>query len=92
MTPGALFLLVCAPPLQPSHKTFKIKRVLGKKAKQNRPLPHWMRMRTGNTIRCVESVVQVCLEWFPDAPFVFVVTTCRYNAKRRHWRRTKLGI
>ena len=47
----------CHPAPQPSHKTFKIKRVLGKKAKQNRPLPHWMRMRTGNTIRCVSLPV-----------------------------------
>ena len=76
---------------QPSHKTFKIKRVLGKKAKQNRPLPHWMRMRTGNTIRCV-----------PGEATLACVRACgltrarprerRYNAKRRHWRRTKLGI
>jgi len=51
---------------QPSQKTFKIKQKLGKKQKQNRPLPQWIRMRTGNTIR--------------------------YNAKRRHWRRTKLNF
>lgn len=51
---------------QPSQKTFKTKKILGKKQKQNRPIPQWIRMRTGNTIR--------------------------YNAKRRHWRRTKLGI
>ncbi|EEH60497.1 uncharacterized protein MICPUCDRAFT_37283 [Micromonas pusilla CCMP1545] len=50
----------------PSQKTFKTKKILGKKQKQNRPIPQWIRMRTGNTIR--------------------------YNAKRRHWRRTKLGI
>ncbi|CEF97178.1 Ribosomal protein L39e, conserved site [Ostreococcus tauri] len=50
----------------PSNKTFKIKKILGKKQKQNRPLPQWIRMRTGNTIR--------------------------YNAKRRHWRRTKLNL
>ena len=37
---------------QPSQKTFKIKQKLGKKQKQNRPLPQWIRMRTGNTIRC----------------------------------------
>ena len=36
---------------QPSQKTFKIKQKLGKKQKQNRPLPQWVRMRTGNTIR-----------------------------------------
>ncbi|KAF8981210.1 60S ribosomal protein L39 [Entomortierella lignicola] len=50
----------------PSNKSFLIKRKLGKKQKQNRPLPNWFRMRTDNKIR--------------------------YNAKRRHWRRTKLGI
>ncbi|XP_032686856.1 60S ribosomal protein L39 [Odontomachus brunneus] len=49
-----------------AHKTFIIKRKLAKKLKQNRPIPQWVRMRTGNTIR--------------------------YNAKRRHWRRTKLKL
>lgn len=38
---------------QPSHKTFKIKKHLAKKAKQNRPIPHWIRFRTDNKIRCV---------------------------------------
>jgi large subunit ribosomal protein L39e len=47
-------------------KSFKIKVRLAKKARQNRPIPYWTRLRTDNTIR--------------------------YNAKRRHWRRTKLGI
>ncbi|EEU04070.1 60S ribosomal protein L39 [Dictyostelium discoideum AX4] len=50
----------------PSNKTLKIKKILGKKQKQNRPVPQWIRLRTDNTIR--------------------------YNNKRRHWRRTKLGI
>ncbi|XP_038646025.1 60S ribosomal protein L39-like [Scyliorhinus canicula] len=50
----------------PSHKTFRIKRFLAKKMKQNRPIPQWIRMKTGNKIR--------------------------YNSKRRHWRRTKLGL
>ena len=49
-----------------SHKTFRIKRFLAKKQKQNRPNPQWIRMKTGNKIR--------------------------YNSKRRHWRRTKLGL
>ncbi|XP_015518263.1 ribosomal protein L39 [Neodiprion pinetum] len=49
-----------------AHKTFIVKRKLAKKLKQNRPIPQWVRMRTGNTIR--------------------------YNAKRRHWRRTKLKL
>lgn len=51
---------------QPSQKTFRTKRTLAKKQNQNRPIPYWTRLRTGNTIR--------------------------YNAKRRHWRRTKLGL
>jgi ribosomal protein L39E len=42
------------------------KTTLAKAARQNRPVPQWIRMRTGNTVR--------------------------YNAKRRHWRRTKLGL
>ncbi|CAN7060478.1 unnamed protein product [Brassica rapa subsp. trilocularis] len=52
--------------MQPSHKSFMIKKKLAKKMRQNRPIPHWIRLRTDNTIR--------------------------YNAKRRHWRRTKLGF
>ena len=51
---------------RPSHKSFRTKQKLGKKMRQNRPIPQWIRLRTGNTIR--------------------------YNAKRRQWRRTKLGI
>ncbi|OEU21011.1 ribosomal protein L39e [Fragilariopsis cylindrus CCMP1102] len=50
----------------PSQKTFRTKRTLAKKQRQNRPLPHWVRLRTDNTIK--------------------------WNAKRRHWRRTKLGL
>jgi large subunit ribosomal protein L39e len=34
-----------------AHKTFIIKRKLAKKAKQNRPIPQWVRMQTGNHIR-----------------------------------------
>ncbi|XP_036296826.1 60S ribosomal protein L39-like [Pipistrellus kuhlii] len=49
-----------------SHKTFRIKMFLAKKQKQNRPIPQWIPMKTGNKIR--------------------------YNSKRRHWRRTKLGL
>ncbi|XP_039285795.1 60S ribosomal protein L39-like [Nilaparvata lugens] len=34
-----------------AHKTtFKIKQKLAMKLKQNRPIPQWVRMRTGNTI------------------------------------------
>ncbi|CAB4296430.1 unnamed protein product [Prunus armeniaca] len=35
----------------PSHKTFIIKKKLAKKMRQNRPIPHWIRLRTDNTIR-----------------------------------------
>ena len=66
-------------------KTFRIKRKLAKKQKQNRPIPQW--------IRCVEMKDNIYL-------FLTLVTysrmrtgnTIRYNAKRRHWRRTKLGL
>ncbi|XP_032746140.1 60S ribosomal protein L39-like [Rattus rattus] len=34
-----------------SHKTFRIKRFLAKKQKQNRPSPQWIRMKTDNKIR-----------------------------------------
>ena len=37
--------------LQAAHKTLKIKKVLGKKLRQNRPLPQWQRFRTGATIK-----------------------------------------
>nr|ABG46421.1 ribosomal protein L39 [Pectinaria gouldii] len=49
-----------------AHKTFKIKTILAKKQRQNRPIPQWTRLKTGNKIR--------------------------YNAKRRHWKRTKLKL
>ncbi|XP_054397196.1 large ribosomal subunit protein eL39-like [Pongo abelii] len=49
-----------------SYKTFRIKRFLAKKQKQNRSIPQWIQIKTGNKIR--------------------------YNFKRRHWRRTNLGL
>ncbi|KAK4857633.1 hypothetical protein QYF36_003756 [Acer negundo] len=44
-----------APPSPPaakmlSHKTFIIKKKLAKKMRQNKPIPHWICMRTDNTI------------------------------------------
>ena len=62
----AVFALFFFSPVQPSQKSFRTKRTLAKKQRQNRPLPHWIRLRTDNTIK--------------------------WNAKRRHWRRTKLGL
>ncbi|CAK9786265.1 unnamed protein product [Cutaneotrichosporon oleaginosum] len=50
----------------PSQKTFIIKQKLAKKARQNRPIPQWFRLKTDTKIQ--------------------------YNAKRRHWRRTKLNL
>ncbi|CDJ39391.1 60S ribosomal protein L39, putative [Eimeria necatrix] len=49
-----------------SIKGLNLKKRLGKKQKQNRPIPHWVRMKTDCKIK--------------------------YNCKRRHWRRTKLGM
>ena len=34
----------------PSHKTFRVKKILAKKQKQNRQVPQWIRFRTGNTV------------------------------------------
>lgn len=42
--------------LQAAHKTFIIKRKLGRKQKQNRPIPQWVRMKTGNKIRYIHRV------------------------------------
>ncbi|KAK5990270.1 60S ribosomal protein L39 [Cladobotryum mycophilum] len=39
-----------------SHKSFRTKQKLAKAQKQNRPVPQWIRLRTGNTIRCVETI------------------------------------
>lgn len=33
--------------LQPSHKTFIIKKKLGKKMRQNRQIPRWVMLKTG---------------------------------------------
>ena len=40
-----------SPTAQPSQKRFAIKKKLAKKAKQNRPIPPWIRFRTNNTLR-----------------------------------------
>jgi large subunit ribosomal protein L39e len=34
-----------------SQKSFRTKQKLAKAQKQNRPIPQWIRLRTGNTIR-----------------------------------------
>ncbi|TIA86991.1 hypothetical protein E3P99_03478 [Wallemia hederae] len=49
-----------------ANKTFRLKRTLAKKQRQNRPIPQWFRLKSDTNIQ--------------------------YNAKRRHWRRTKLHI
>ena len=36
---------------QPAHKSLRTKKTLAKKQNQNRGIPGWIRMRTGNTIR-----------------------------------------
>ncbi|CAL5874076.1 uncharacterized protein PFLUO_LOCUS8363 [Penicillium psychrofluorescens] len=59
-------LAIATPFKMPSHKSFRTKQKIAKAQRQNRPIPQWIRLRTGNTIR--------------------------YNAKRRHWRKTRLNI
>uniref|UniRef100_A0A672KI16 Large ribosomal subunit protein eL39 n=1 Tax=Sinocyclocheilus grahami TaxID=75366 RepID=A0A672KI16_SINGR len=39
-----------------SHRRL-IKRFLAKKQKQNRPIPQWIRMKTGNKIRYIDMVI-----------------------------------
>ncbi|XP_075415068.1 large ribosomal subunit protein eL39-like [Tenrec ecaudatus] len=34
-----------------SHNTFRIKRLLVRKQKQNQPIPQWILKKTGNKIR-----------------------------------------
>ncbi|TYZ65105.1 hypothetical protein PybrP1_006023 [[Pythium] brassicae (nom. inval.)] len=48
--------------VQPSHKTFRTKQILAKKQKQNRPIPQWIRLRTGNTIK---SLTRTCARASP---------------------------
>ncbi|KAM4808104.1 uncharacterized protein WCC33_003214 [Rhinophrynus dorsalis] len=38
-----------------SHNTFRIKWFLAKKQKQNRPVPQWICMKTGNEIRYISK-------------------------------------
>lgn len=38
-----------------SHKSFRTKQKLARAQKQNRPIPQWIRLRTGNTIRYVST-------------------------------------
>jgi large subunit ribosomal protein L39e len=57
---------------QPAHKSFRIKRILGKKQRQNRPLPQWIRLRTDNTIRFVRCQFHPTLgQFLSDAVFTY---------------------
>uniref|UniRef100_A0A0E0GE29 60S ribosomal protein L39 n=1 Tax=Oryza nivara TaxID=4536 RepID=A0A0E0GE29_ORYNI len=100
----------------PSHKTFRIKKKLAKKMRQNRPIPYWIRMRTDNTISVYASLgcdsmmlfikpshktfrikKKLAKKMRQNRPIPYWIrmrtdNTIRYNAKRRHWRRTKLGF
>lgn len=51
---------------QPSQKTFRIKKKLAKKLRQNRPIPHWIRMRTDNTIRYGNVFSDTCIVVLPS--------------------------
>jgi ribosomal protein L39E len=68
--------------------------------KQNRQVPQWIRFRTGNTVRCLAarpslldtSCVCPRASQLTSGPLARVLRQIRYNNKRRHWRRTKLGL
>lgn len=77
--------------LQPSQKSFRTKQKLAKKQKQNRPIPQWIRFRTGNKIRYAVQQLKGC-ELATTVPASDRTCVPRYNAKRRHWRRTKLNL
>ncbi|EGG14361.1 hypothetical protein DFA_12133 [Cavenderia fasciculata] len=55
----------------PSHKTLKIKKILGKKQKQNRSVPQWIRLKTGNTISLKK--LDVIILTIKVVVFVFVI-------------------
>ena len=44
-----------------AHKELRKKLILAKKQKQNRPVPNWIRYRTGNTIK--ERRFLIILKW-----------------------------
>jgi large subunit ribosomal protein L39e len=68
----------------PSHKSFRIKRVLGKAQKRNRPVPQWVRRDLSLLAGLsVTSLLQTRMK---------TGNSIRYNSKRRHWRRTKLKL
>lgn len=56
--------------LQPSQKTFAIKQKLAKKQKQNRPIPQWIRFRTGNKIRYWAQPAISCALWYFKLSFL----------------------
>nr|KAF6313988.1 ribosomal protein L39 [Pipistrellus kuhlii] len=70
-----------------SHKTFRIKRFLAKKQKQNRPIPQWIRMKTGNKIRKKHQSVASCtrpegeLNPQPFGAWDYTPTESLYTAK-----------
>ena len=81
---------------QPSRKSFRTKRILATKMKSNKPLPQWIRYRTGASrvlcVRFVWFVCALCASLTSTHSLTCAGNTIRYNAKRRNWRRTKLGI
>jgi large subunit ribosomal protein L39e len=51
--------------LQPSQKSFRTKRTLAVAQKHNKPIPHWIRLRTDNTIKLVDVLFSpFCLFFF----------------------------
>ncbi|KKK16834.1 hypothetical protein AOCH_000247 [Aspergillus ochraceoroseus] len=76
----------------PSHKSFRTKQKLAKAQRQNRPIPQWIRLRTGNTIRLDLKIGFEPSPWTETQAQPTTHAQTRYNAKRRHWRKTRLGI
>lgn len=55
--------------MKQSQKSFRTKQKLAKAQKQNRPIPQWIRLRTGNTIRyALQSTAAAKIDvWTMDA-------------------------
>jgi large subunit ribosomal protein L39e len=91
-------------PPKPSQKTFRIKQKLAKASRQNRPIPQWFRLKTDSESSVSSPHIYSSAIWRPNLVTVTFITVVvvrvanlpldkiQWNAKRRHWRRTKLNL
>ncbi|TGO66357.1 hypothetical protein BOTNAR_0063g00410 [Botryotinia narcissicola] len=70
----------------PSQKSFRTKQKLARAQKQNRPIPQWIRLRTGNTIRMPQG--NSTETTFPPHRFHFRL----YKVEMNHYRTSATPI